>query len=114
MQKVDTLFINALVLSMDEKLTQYSPGAVAVFGDSTTCDLNALLEEQIGKGGVGQRTRGALGADQALELELAALGALLQRLGGDRLELLKLVLAGLADVFVRGHIRILAQSSFRV
>ena len=34
MQKVDTLFINALVLSMDEKLTQYSPGAVAVLGDS--------------------------------------------------------------------------------
>ena len=34
MQKADTLFINALVLSMDEKLTQYSPGAVAVLGDS--------------------------------------------------------------------------------
>ncbi len=33
-QKVDTLFINALILSMDEKLTQYSPGAVAVSGDS--------------------------------------------------------------------------------
>ena len=34
MQKVDTLFVNALVLSMDEKLSQYSPGAVAVLGDS--------------------------------------------------------------------------------
>ena len=34
MQKVDTLFINALVLTMDENLTQYSPGAVAVTGDS--------------------------------------------------------------------------------
>ncbi len=34
MEKVDTLLINALVLTMDEKLTQYSPGAVAVSGDS--------------------------------------------------------------------------------
>ncbi len=33
-QKVDTLFINAIVLTMDEKLTQYDPGAVAVQGDS--------------------------------------------------------------------------------
>jgi cytosine/adenosine deaminase-related metal-dependent hydrolase len=33
-QTVDTLFTNALVLTMDEKLTQYSPGAVAVKGDS--------------------------------------------------------------------------------
>jgi 5-methylthioadenosine/S-adenosylhomocysteine deaminase len=33
-QKVDTLFINAIVLTMDEKLTQYDPGAVAVKGDS--------------------------------------------------------------------------------
>ena len=33
-QQVDTLFINAFVLSMDEKLTQYFPGAVAVTGDS--------------------------------------------------------------------------------
>lgn len=32
-QTVDTIFINALVLTMDEKLTQYSPGAVAVQGD---------------------------------------------------------------------------------
>ncbi len=33
-QKVDTLFINAIVLTMDEKLTQYDPGALAVKGDS--------------------------------------------------------------------------------
>jgi 5-methylthioadenosine/S-adenosylhomocysteine deaminase len=30
MQKVDTLFVNAHILTMDENLTQYSPGAVAV------------------------------------------------------------------------------------
>jgi 5-methylthioadenosine/S-adenosylhomocysteine deaminase len=33
-QKADTLFINAIVLTMDEKLTQYDPGAVAVKGDA--------------------------------------------------------------------------------
>ncbi|MGE5465226.1 MAG: amidohydrolase family protein, partial [Syntrophothermus sp.] len=33
-QQVDTLFINAFILTMDETLTQYSPGAVAVRGDS--------------------------------------------------------------------------------
>ena len=33
-QKADTLFINAHILTMDEKLNQYSPGAVAVRGDS--------------------------------------------------------------------------------
>ena len=33
-QQVDALLTNALVLTMDEKLTQYSPGAVAVKGDS--------------------------------------------------------------------------------
>ncbi len=33
-QNIDTLFINAVVLTMDEKLTQYDPGAVAVKGDS--------------------------------------------------------------------------------
>jgi 5-methylthioadenosine/S-adenosylhomocysteine deaminase len=33
-QNVDTLFTNALILTMDEALTQYSPGAVAVKGDS--------------------------------------------------------------------------------
>jgi 5-methylthioadenosine/S-adenosylhomocysteine deaminase len=33
-QPVDTLFINALVLTMDENFTQYLPGAVAVQGDS--------------------------------------------------------------------------------
>ncbi len=31
---VDTLFVNALVLTMDEELHQYEPGAVAVDGDS--------------------------------------------------------------------------------
>src|SRR5262245_42096476 len=34
MQKVDTLFINAFILTMDDKLSQYFPGAVAVKGDS--------------------------------------------------------------------------------
>jgi 5-methylthioadenosine/S-adenosylhomocysteine deaminase len=33
-QQVDTLFINALVLTMDENFSQYVPGAVAVKGDS--------------------------------------------------------------------------------
>ena len=33
-QNADTLFTNAFVLTMDETLTQYSPGAVAVKGDS--------------------------------------------------------------------------------
>ena len=33
-QNVDTLFTNAIVLTMDGKLTQYDPGAVAVKGDS--------------------------------------------------------------------------------
>jgi 5-methylthioadenosine/S-adenosylhomocysteine deaminase len=33
-QTIDTLFINALVLTMDADLSQYSPGAVAVQGDS--------------------------------------------------------------------------------
>src|SRR6266498_4515388 len=34
MQKVDTTFTNAFVLTMDETMTQFSPGAVAVKGDS--------------------------------------------------------------------------------
>ncbi|MBK7320268.1 amidohydrolase family protein [Candidatus Villigracilis affinis] len=33
-QTVDTLFINAIVLTMDRNLNQYDPGAVAVKGDS--------------------------------------------------------------------------------
>src|SRR5687767_4561259 len=33
-QQIDTLFINAIVLTMDGKLNQYDPGAVAVKGDS--------------------------------------------------------------------------------
>ncbi|MCJ7434712.1 MAG: amidohydrolase family protein [Anaerolineales bacterium] len=33
-QQVDTLFTNALILTMDEKLNQYFPGAVAVKDDS--------------------------------------------------------------------------------
>ncbi len=32
-QKVDTLFTNAIVLTMDGKLNQYDPGAVAIKGD---------------------------------------------------------------------------------
>lgn len=34
MTHVDTLFTNAFILTMDQNLTQYSPGAVAVKGDS--------------------------------------------------------------------------------
>ena len=34
MQKVDTLFTNAHVLTMDGEMNQYNPGAVAVSGDS--------------------------------------------------------------------------------
>src|SRR5512141_1632769 len=34
MQKVDTIFTNVFVLTMDETMTQFSPGAVAVKGDS--------------------------------------------------------------------------------
>jgi 5-methylthioadenosine/S-adenosylhomocysteine deaminase len=33
-QTIDILFTNALVLTMDEKLAQYEPGAVAVSGNS--------------------------------------------------------------------------------
>ena len=33
-QPVDTLFINALILTMDENFSQYHHGAVAVKGDS--------------------------------------------------------------------------------
>jgi 5-methylthioadenosine/S-adenosylhomocysteine deaminase len=33
-QNIDILFTNALILTMDETLTQYSPGAVAIQGDS--------------------------------------------------------------------------------
>lgn len=33
-QQVDTLFTNALVLTMDERWNQYQPGALAVKGDS--------------------------------------------------------------------------------
>ena len=33
-QKVDTLFLNAIVLTMDGKLSQFDPGAVAVSGDA--------------------------------------------------------------------------------
>src|SRR5512147_595753 len=34
MQKANTIFTNAFVLTMDETLTQFTPGAVAVKGDS--------------------------------------------------------------------------------
>jgi len=33
-QQVDTLFINAHILTMDEKMNQYNPGALAIKGDS--------------------------------------------------------------------------------
>ena len=46
MTQVDTLFINALILTMDEKLTQYSPGAVAVHGDTI---IAVGLEDEINK-----------------------------------------------------------------
>lgn len=45
-QKVDALFINAIVLTMDENLTQYEPGAVAVKGDSIVAVGN---EEELKK-----------------------------------------------------------------
>jgi 5-methylthioadenosine/S-adenosylhomocysteine deaminase len=46
-QKVDTLFTNAIVLTMDEKLTQYDPGAVAVKGDSIVAvGLEAELKKE--------------------------------------------------------------------
>jgi 5-methylthioadenosine/S-adenosylhomocysteine deaminase len=45
-QKVDTLFINAIVLTMDEKLNQYDPGAVAVKGDAIVA---VGLEENLKK-----------------------------------------------------------------
>ena len=34
MTQADTLFLNAHILTMDDKLNQYSPGALAVIGDS--------------------------------------------------------------------------------
>jgi 5-methylthioadenosine/S-adenosylhomocysteine deaminase len=43
-QQVDTLFTNALVLTMDKDFTQYLPGAVAVKGDSI---IAVGKEEQI-------------------------------------------------------------------
>ena len=46
MQKVDILLANAFVLTMDENLAQYSPGAVAVRGDSI---IAAGLEDEIKK-----------------------------------------------------------------
>ncbi|MBI5824866.1 MAG: amidohydrolase family protein [Chloroflexi bacterium] len=45
-QKADTLFTNAIVLTMDGKLNQYDPGAVAVQGDSI---LAVGLEAEITK-----------------------------------------------------------------
>ncbi|OQX64704.1 MAG: amidohydrolase, partial [Anaerolinea sp. 4484_236] len=51
MTKTDYLFINAVVLTMDEELNQYSPGAVAVTGDSIVAvgaedDLSATYEAE--------------------------------------------------------------------
>lgn len=45
-QKADTLFVNAIVLTMDENLNQYDPGAVAVKGDTIIAVGN---EEEIKK-----------------------------------------------------------------
>ena len=46
-QTIDTLFINAIVLTMDEKLTQYDPGAAAVKGDSIVAvGLEAELKKE--------------------------------------------------------------------
>ncbi len=44
MKKTDTLFKNAIVLTMDNELRQYTPGAVAVSGDSIVA---AGAEEEI-------------------------------------------------------------------
>ena len=46
MTQADTLFINAHILTMDEQLTQFSPGAVAVSGDSI---IAVGLEDEIKK-----------------------------------------------------------------
>lgn len=46
MQKVDILLTNAFILTMDEKLTQYASGAVAVSGDSIVA---VGLEDEIKK-----------------------------------------------------------------
>src|SRR5262245_31803704 len=46
MQKVHTLFTNAFILTMDNQLTQFSPGAVAVRGDSIVA---VGLEDEIKK-----------------------------------------------------------------
>ena len=48
-QTVDTLFINAVVLTMDRNLNQYDPGAVAVKGDSivavgSEAEINAAFQ----------------------------------------------------------------------
>src|ERR1700752_3593010 len=53
MQKVDTLFTNALVLTMDRNLSQFFPGAVAVSGDSIVA---VGLEDDIKKEYSGEET----------------------------------------------------------
>ena len=46
-QKVDTLLINAIVLTMDGNLNQYDPGAVAVKGDAIVAvGFEAQLKEE--------------------------------------------------------------------
>jgi 5-methylthioadenosine/S-adenosylhomocysteine deaminase len=50
-QQVNTLFVNALVLTMDENFSQYFPGAVAVNGDSIVA---VGLEDEIKKEYSGQ------------------------------------------------------------
>ena len=53
MQTVDTLFLNAHVLTMDEKMNQYPRGAVAVTGDSIVA---AGPEDEIKKEYSGKET----------------------------------------------------------
>lgn len=53
MQKVDTLFTNSLVLTMDQNLSQFFPGAVAVSGDSIVA---VGLEDDIKKEYSGEET----------------------------------------------------------
>jgi 5-methylthioadenosine/S-adenosylhomocysteine deaminase len=52
-QQINTLFVNALVLTMDENFSQYFPGAVAVNGDSIVA---VGLEDEIKKEYSGQET----------------------------------------------------------
>ena len=52
-QQVNTIFTNAFILTMDETLTQFSPGALAVQGDSI---IAVGLEEDIRKEYIAEET----------------------------------------------------------